>query len=201
MTLDRRVASFLICLSAMSSTWITAYADSLTTAGIPLLEPQQLSGNWYEIARLGYAAEQDWQQVSAQFTLLDGEHMQFSLHGFSDNDGLWHTATAQAQFIHPTAHAQRQGQWSLSFDHPDFSAWQQLTVLDIDKPYYNYALVCSDPQHVWILSRTPQLTYPIKQHLMAKAKGLGYTTDQLVFVKKANQVEYEAGRHVIPQHN
>ena len=201
MTLDRRIATFLIYLSAMWPTWITAHADNLLSAGIPLLEPQQLSGNWYEIARLGYGAEQDWQQVSAQFTLLDSEHMQFSLHGFSDSDGLWHTATAQARFIHSAAHAERLGRWSLSFDHPDFSAWQQLTVLDIDKPYYNYALVCSDQQHLWILSRTPQLTYPIKQHLMAKAKGLGYATDQLVFVKQANQVEYEAGRHVIPQHN
>ena len=32
---------------------------------------------------------------------------------------------------------------------------------------------------------------------MAQAKEMGYATDELVFVKQANQVEYEAGRHVL----
>lgn len=42
---------------------------------------------------------------------------------------------------------------------------------------------------------------PIKQHLMAKAKALGFATDQLLFIRQANQVEYESGRHVVPEHH
>jgi len=33
--------------------------------------------------------------------------------------------------------------------------------------------------------------------LMSQAKALGYATENLIFVKQANQVEYESGRHVV----
>jgi apolipoprotein D and lipocalin family protein len=47
------------------------------------------------------------------------------------------------------------------------------------------------------LSRTPQLTYPIKQHLIAQAQEMGFATDQLIHVKQSSEIiQYKAGPHV-----
>jgi apolipoprotein D and lipocalin family protein len=54
-----------------------------------------------------------------------------------------------------------------------------------------------DKSYFWILSRTPQLPYPIKQHLISKAKELGFETDKLIYVPQtAEVIDYEAGKHV-----
>jgi apolipoprotein D and lipocalin family protein len=68
----------------------------------------------------------------------------------------------------------------------------------LDKPYYNYVMICGpDKSYLWILSRTPQLTYPIKQHLIAQAKELGFNTEKLIHViQSAEIINYKAGPHV-----
>ncbi|MES1987626.1 MAG: lipocalin family protein, partial [Pseudomonadota bacterium] len=65
-------------------------------------------------------------------------------------------------------------------------------------PYYNYVMVCGpDKSYLWILSRTPQLTYPIKQQLIAQAKELGFDTEQLIHVAQSSEIiNYKAGPHV-----
>jgi apolipoprotein D and lipocalin family protein len=48
------------------------------------------------------------------------------------------------------------------------------------------------------LSRTPELTYPIKQALVSQAKTLGFSTDKLIYVNQNPDIpNYEAGLHVI----
>ena len=39
-----------------------------------------------------------------------------------------------------------------------------------------------DRSYFWILSRNPQLPYPIKAQLLAKAKELGFDTDEFIYV-------------------
>jgi apolipoprotein D and lipocalin family protein len=54
-----------------------------------------------------------------------------------------------------------------------------------------------DKSYFWILSRTPQLPYPIKQELISQAKALGFATDKLIYVdQSAEAVNYESGRHM-----
>jgi apolipoprotein D and lipocalin family protein len=44
-------------------------------------------------------------------------------------------------------------------------------------------MICGpDKSYFWILSRTPQLPYPIKAQLISKAKELGFATDELIYV-------------------
>ena len=59
-------------------------------------------------------------------------------------------------------------------------------------------MICGpDKSYFWILARTPQLPYPIKQQLIGKAKELGFDTDKLIYVNQSPQlVDYEAGPHV-----
>lgn len=159
--------------------------------------PAQYLGTWYEIARLDNRFEKGLEQVTANYTLQDDGSIKVVNRGFDPQKKDWSEAVGKAKFIDPAnADGSRTGRLKVSFFGPFYGDYN---ILIVDKPYYNYALVSSGSEYLWILSRTPQLTYPIKQHLIAKAKELGFATEKLLFIRQANQAEYESGRHVMPQ--
>jgi len=98
----------------------------------------------------------------------------------------------------PNADGSKTGHLKVSFFGPFYGDYN---ILELDQSFYNYEVVSSGENDLWILSRTPQLTYPIKQHLISLAKGMGFNTGALLFIKQENEAAYEAGRHVVPQHN
>lgn len=162
-------------------------------------DPNQYVGTWYEIARLDNRFEKGLEQVTATYSLQTDGTLKVVNRGFNPDKKDWSEAIGKAKFADPpNADGRRTGRLKVSFFGPFYGDYN---ILVLDQPYYNYALVSSGRDYLWILSRTPQLTYPIKQHLMAKAKALGFATDQLLFIRQSNQVEYESGRHVVPQHH
>ena len=168
-------------------------------AVIKRFDPAQYVGTWYEIARLDNTFEKGLEQVTANYSIEPDGTLKVVNRGFSPEKNDWSEAIGKAKFVDPAnADGSRTGRLKVSFFGPFYGDYN---ILEVDQPYYNYALVSSGRDYLWILSRTPQLTYPIKQHLMAKAKELGFATDQLLFIRQSNQVEYESGRHVMPQHH
>jgi apolipoprotein D and lipocalin family protein len=116
--------------------------------------------------------------------------------GFNPKTNEWEIAEGKAYFIDAAnADKTNTGRLKVSFFGPFYGAYN---IIELDKPYYNYVMVCGpDNSYFWILSRTPQLAYPIKQDLIAKAKELGFETDKLIYVKQSSEViRYEAGPHV-----
>jgi apolipoprotein D and lipocalin family protein len=166
-------------------------------AVVKSFDPNQYLGTWYEIARLDNSFEKGLEQVTANYSSQPDGTIKVVNRGFSPQKNDWSEAIGKAKFVDaPNADGTRTGRLKVSFFGPFYGDY---TILELDKPYYNYALVSSGRDYLWILSRTPQLTYPIKQHLIAKAKELGFATEQLLFIRQANQVEYESGRHVVPK--
>lgn len=166
---------------------------------VPSFDPTQYVGTWYEIARLDNRFEKGLEQVTAQYSIEADGTLKVVNRGFNAKKNDWSEAVGKAKFVDAAnTDGTRTGRLKVSFFGPFYGEYN---ILELDKPYYNYALVSSGRDYLWILSRTPQLTYPIKQHLMAKAKALGFATDQLLFIRQANQVEYESGRHVVPEHH
>jgi apolipoprotein D and lipocalin family protein len=162
-------------------------------------DPAQYIGTWYEIARLDNSFEKGLEQVTADYSIQPDGSLKVINRGFNPEKKAWSEAVGKAKFVDPVnPDGSYTGRLKVSFFGPFYGDYH---ILELDKPYYNYALVSSGRDYLWILSRTPQLTYPIKQHLMAKAKALGFATDQLLFIRQANQVEYESGRHVMPEHH
>jgi apolipoprotein D and lipocalin family protein len=162
-------------------------------------DPTQLTGTWYEIARLDHADEHGLEQVTIHYSLETDGSLQIMRRGYNPDENKWNEVIGKAGFTEPpNTDGSRTGHLTIMLPG---SPEQNYLILEIDKPYYNYSLVSSNLDSLWILSRTPQLTYPIKQHLIAKAKELGFATDQLLFIRQANQVEYESGRHVMPEHH
>jgi apolipoprotein D and lipocalin family protein len=160
------------------------------------VDANQYLGRWYEIARLDHSFERDLEKVSATYSLRDDGGIKVVNKGFNPKTAKWKEAEGKAYFIDPpNADKTNTGRLKVSFFGPFYGAYN---IIELDKPYYNYVMLCGpDKSYFWILSRTPQLPYPIKQQLIAQAKELGFATDKLIYVNQsADAVDYDAGRHV-----
>lgn len=163
---------------------------------IKSFDANQYLGTWYEIARLDHSFEKDLQKVTATYSLREDGGIKVINKGFNTKTNQWKEAEGKAYFIDaPNADKTNTGRLKVSFFGPFYGAYN---IIELDQPYYNYVMLCGpDKSYFWILSRTPQLAYPIKQHLIAKAKELGFATDKLIYVEQSYaQADYEAGRHV-----
>ena len=161
------------------------------------VDANQYLGTWYEIARLDHSFERGLEQVTANYSLEKDGSIKVVNRGYKTESKEWKEAIGKAKFVDSAnADGTRTGRLKVSFFGPFYGAYN---IIELDKPYYNYAMVSGGQEYLWILSRTPQLTYPIKQELISRAKTLGYATDKLIFVKQANQAEYESGQHVLPK--
>lgn len=190
------ILSLMCCTSWMSGCSRPASVEA-NQAVIKRFDPTQYMGTWYEIARLDNRFEKGLEQVTATYEIQTDGTIKVINRGYDTKAGKWNEAVGTAKFVDAAnADGTRSGKLKVSFFGPFYGDYH---ILELDQPYYNYALVSSGRDYLWILSRTPQLAYPIKQHLMAKAKSFGFATDQLLFIKQANQAQYESGRHVMPQ--
>lgn len=180
--------SFL-CLIACTRT-----PDGITP--IKSLDANQYLGAWYEIVRLDHSFERDLEKVTATYSLRDDGGIKVINKGFNTKTKQWEETEGKAYFIDaPNADNTNTGRLKVSFFGPFYGSYN---IIELDKPYYNYVMVCGpNKSYLWILSRTPQLTYPIKQELITKAKELGFATNELIYVDQSIEViNYKAGPHV-----
>ncbi|HSI29646.1 MAG: lipocalin family protein [Methylophilus sp.] len=164
--------------------------------------PDRYLGKWYEIARLDNSFEKGLEQVTAHYSLQEDGTIKVVNRGFNTEEKKSHEAIGIAKFLDgPNADGSRTGKLKVSFFRPFYGEYNILELeqqLRLEKPEeekrdYQYALVSSGRQYLWILSRTPQLEDKIKQQLISKAKLLGFATDQLLFIRQVNQVEHKPG--------
>jgi apolipoprotein D and lipocalin family protein len=139
-------------------------------------ELQRYLGTWYEIARLDHSFERRLEQVTATYSLRSDGGVKVINRGFNPDKNKWKEAEGKAYFVgDPDI-----GQLKVSFFGPFYGGYN---IIDLDKENYQYSLVCGpDLSYLWILARTPDLDKPIMDRLVAKAKSLGFATDQLIYV-------------------
>ncbi|MDP1765645.1 MAG: lipocalin family protein [Methylotenera sp.] len=160
------------------------------------VDASQYLGTWYEIARLDHSFERDLEKVTATYSLRGDGGIKVINRGFNAKTNEWKEAEGKAYFVDPpNADKTNTGKLKVSFFGPFYGAYN---IIELDRPYYNYVMICGpDKSYLWILSRTPQLTYPIKQHLIAQAKELGFDTDKLIHVQQTSEIiHYKVGPHV-----
>ncbi len=161
------------------------------------LDANQYLGTWYEIARLDHSFERGLDNVTATYALREDGGIKVINKGFNIDTKEWKEVTGKAYFEEsPHTDGTHSGKLKVSFFGPFYAAYN---IIALDKVYYNYAMICGpNRDYFWILSRTPQLPYPIKQHLIAQAKELGFPTDKLIYVNQSpNLPSYEAGGHIV----
>lgn len=160
-------------------------------------DANQYLGTWYEIARLDHSFERGLDNVTATYSLREDGGIKVINRGWNTTEKKWKEAEGKAYFVDPAnADKTNTGKLKVSFFGPFYGAYN---IIELDKPYYNYVMICGpDKSYFWILSRTPQLSYPIKQHLIAQAKELGFATNKLIYVNQSPEViNYEAGSHIV----
>jgi len=134
-------------------------------------------GTWYEIARLENSFETGLEQISAYYSLREDGGLRVLNRGYDPAKGAWKEAEGKAYFLG----SPQEGRLKVSFFGPFYGAY---TIIDWDQNA-GYALVCgADYSYLWILSRTRQLPAAVLQALITKAKGFGFATEQLIFVKQ-----------------
>lgn len=172
----------------------TGAPDNVTP--IKSFDTTQYLGTWYEIARLDHSFERNLEKVTATYSMRKDGGIQVINRGFNPETGQWKEAEGKAYFIDPPNTDQTHtGRLKVSFFGPFYGAYN---IIELDRPYYNYVMVCGpNKSYFWILSRTPQLAYPIKQELVATARELGFATEKLIYVNQGDEIiNYKAGPHV-----
>lgn len=132
-------------------------------------------GVWYEIARLDNRFERGLNQISAEYRLRDDGGLTVINSGYNIESGKREYAEGKAYFTgNPDV-----GSLKVSFFGPFYGGYH---IIELDRENYSYVMIAgSDRDYLWILSRTPKLDEIALNSLIAKAKTLGFKTDQLIF--------------------
>ncbi|WP_319784273.1 lipocalin family protein [Oceanisphaera sp. IT1-181] len=134
-------------------------------------------GTWYEIARLDHSFERGLEQVSAEYKLRDDGGIRVLNRGVDAKSGEQKEAEGKAYFVNGVDEAHLK----VSFFGPFYSSY---LVFELDEDY-QYAFISGyNHDYLWLLSRTPEISPALKDHFVAKAKALGFATEQLIWVKQ-----------------
>ena len=133
-------------------------------------------GTWYEIARLDHSFERGLSNVTAEYSLREDGGVHVINRGLKEESGEMAEAIGKAYFVG----ASDVGRLKVSFFGPFYGGYN---IIELDTSNYQYSLVAGpDRDYLWILSRTPKMDPDILRSLVEKARGLGFATDDLIFV-------------------
>lgn len=144
---------------------------------IESFDVKQYLGTWYEVARLDHRFERGLSNVTANYSLREDGGVKVVNQGYSKEDKEWKSTEGKAYFVQTPDI----GHLKVSFFGPFFSSY---VIFELDKENYQYALVSgADKDYFWILARQPNLDPAQLEQFIAKAKALGFATDELIMVE------------------
>ncbi|QYG06687.1 MULTISPECIES: lipocalin family protein [Janthinobacterium] len=135
-------------------------------------------GKWYEIARLDHSFERGLSHVTADYSLRQDGGLKVLNRGYKDADAKWKEAEGKAYFVDK----KDVGYLKVSFFGPFYGSY---IVFDLDQQDYSYSMISGpDKSYLWLLSRSPTMDPALQQRLVEKARGLGFDTSKLIYVKQ-----------------
>ena len=135
-------------------------------------------GKWYEIARLDHSFERNLEQISAEYSVREDGGVRVKNCGFSIKENKWNEVVGKAYFVREPD----EGYLKVSFFGPFYGSY---VIFELDKNDYQYAFVSGpNESYLWFLSRTPIVSYELKEKFQEKAKALGYKTEELIWVRQ-----------------
>lgn len=142
-------------------------------------ELQRYLGTWYEIARLEHRFERGLSRITAEYSMRSDGGVRVVNRGFRDASGEWDEATGKAYFTGDS----NVGQLKVSFFGPFYGGYN---IVELDRMGYQYSLVAGPSRDdLWLLSRTPGMDPATARRLIDTAAGLGFATDELIFVDQS----------------
>lgn len=138
-------------------------------------------GTWYEIARLDHKFERGLSNVTATYSLRDDGGVRVVNRGYNEETGKWDEAVGKAYFVE----SPDKGRLKVSFFGPFYGGYN---IIEIDQVEYQYSMVAGpNRSYLWILARTPELEPGLLDRLVGRARELGFSTDELIFVEHTKQ--------------
>ena len=169
-----RTTPFLAILAAFMTACTGAPEGVDPVSGFEL---DRYLGTWYEIARLDHSFERGLSNVTANYTLRDDGGVKVINRGYNAEDQEWDETEGKAYFVGD----EDIGQLKVSFFGPFYGGYN---IIELDKDGYQYSMVAGpDRSYLWILSRTQVMDPEVLQTLIAKARDLGFATDELIMVE------------------
>ncbi|MFR9602538.1 MAG: lipocalin family protein [Rikenellaceae bacterium] len=169
--------SFLIILVSAPLCSAEPVVDNSTVCEFDL---DRYMGKWYEVARFDNRYERNLREVTAEYTLNEGNQVSIINRGFNTQDLEWQEAYGKGE---PTDIL---GQLKVSF-FLFFSS--DYNVMHIGQDY-EWALVGSKSnKYLWILSRTPSLPSDTLDHIIGLAQKRGYNVEELNILQNTDVAE------------
>lgn len=169
-------------------------ACTAVPSGVEPVRPfdlQRYKGEWFEIMRLDHSFERGLTNVSATYIPQDDGSVRVINRGLDRQSCRWREAEGRAVFLGSST----TGSLSVTFFWP-FAGGYHVFALDHD----NYAwAVVSGPStnYLWILAREPDLSPATRDHLVDKARQLGFPVQDLILVDQG-QPECQSPRVSAP---
>ena len=148
------------------------------------LELSKYLGTWYEIARFDHSFERGMENVTAEYLLRDDGKVDVINSGWKN--GKFKVAHGKARQPDPTGNS---AHLEVSFFLNFFSDYN---VLMLDDDYQVSLVGSSDPDYLWILSRTPFIENDnVLNSVIKEAQRRGYDTSKLIWVDQDINIDYE----------
>lgn len=139
-------------------------------------ELERYLGRWYEIARLDHAFERGLTHVTADYRRQEDGRIRVVNRGYRPGEDRWETAEGVAVPVR----AADVGRLKVSFFGPFYGGYN---IIALDRTAYRHALVCGPSRsYLWILARDPILAPAVRDDLVARARALGFATEELIMV-------------------
>ncbi|MCQ8127533.1 lipocalin family protein [Methylomonas rivi] len=168
----RRFLCFVAVLSLAACTGIPEGVEPVTG-----FELSRYLGTWHEIARLDHGFERGLTQVTAEYSLREDGGVKVLNSGYNAEEQQRQTAEGKAYFIGRPD----EGRLKVSFFGPFYGAYN---IIALDKAAYRYAMIAGpNTDYLWILARSPSLDGAVVQSLVEKARGLGFPTQDLIYLQ------------------
>lgn len=168
----RRFLCFVAVLSLAACTGIPEGVEPVTG-----FELSRYLGTWHEIARLDHGFERGLTQVTAEYSLREDGGVKVLNSGYNAEERQRQTAEGKAYFIGRPD----EGRLKVSFFGPFYGAYN---IIALDKAAYRYAMIAGpNTDYLWILARSPSLDGAVLQSLVEKARGLGFPTQDLIYLQ------------------
>lgn len=163
-----------LCLIFISNSCSTGIPKG--SSAVKNFDSKQYLGEWFEIARLDHRFERNMSNATANYSLnKDKGTINVINRGYNQKENKWKKVEGEAKFVNTP----QEGRLKVSFFKPFWGAYNIIDLVD-----YKYALVVgSNTNYMWILSRERSIPNEIKYRFLAKAKGVGFETEKLIWVK------------------
>jgi len=134
-------------------------------------------GKWYEIARMDFRFERGLNHTTADYSLNGDGSIHVVNRGYHEEKKQWKEAVGKAKLIGRF----KEARLKVSFFGPFYGNYNVIALDD----QYQYALIAGKNLHyLWILSREKTIPEKVCQEYLELAKGLGFDTGALIWVKQ-----------------